>query len=78
MTARRALSAIAAQVHRNPKAIREMIHPEVTGGFRVVFGDGQKIEVAPLTDGELLLGSPFRSTNSTVFSPTSCTKPTGR
>lgn len=51
------LSAIAAQVNRNPKFIREMIHPEVTGGFRVTFGDGQKIQVSPLTEGELLLGA---------------------
>jgi hypothetical protein len=51
------LAAIAAQVHRSPKAIRDMIHPEVTGGFRVVFGDGRKIEVPPLTDSELLLGA---------------------
>ena len=51
------LSPIAAQAQRNPKAIREMIHPEVTGGFKVVYGDGQKIHVPPLTDSELLLGA---------------------
>ncbi len=51
------LSAIAAQAHRSPKSIREMIHPEVTGGFQVVYGDGQKIAVSPLTDSELLLGA---------------------
>ncbi|HWB08234.1 MAG TPA: C2 family cysteine protease [Pirellulales bacterium] len=51
------LAVIAAQVHRSPKAIREMIHPEVTGGFKVVFGDGRRIEVPALTDGELLLGA---------------------
>jgi hypothetical protein len=55
------LAVIAGQAHRSPKAIREMIHPEVTGGFRVVFGDGQKIEVPPLTDGELLLGAKLDS-----------------
>ena len=51
------LCTIAAQVHRNPKAIRDMIRPVVTGGFQVVFGDGQKIQVARLTDAELLLGA---------------------
>ncbi len=51
------LAAIAAQAHRSPKAIREMIHPEVTGGFLVVFGDGRKIQVPSLTDSELLLGA---------------------
>jgi hypothetical protein len=51
------LSVIAAQTHRNPHSIREMIHPQVTGGFHVVFGDGQKIHVSSLTDGELLLGA---------------------
>ena len=51
------LSAIAAQSHRSPKAIREMIHHEVTGGFQVLYGDGQKIHVVPLTDSELLLGA---------------------
>ena len=34
-----------------------MIHPLVTGGFQVVFGDGQKIRVPTLTDGELLVGA---------------------
>ena len=51
------LSTIAAQINRNPKAIRDMIHPEVTGKFRVVFGDGRKVEVPALTDSELLLGA---------------------
>ena len=55
------LCAIAAQVHRRPQAIRDMIHPEVTGGFQVVFGNGQKIPVAPLTDTELLLGASLDS-----------------
>lgn len=51
------LCTIAAQVHRNPKAVRDMIRPVVTGGFQVVFGDGQKIQVGRLTDTELLLGA---------------------
>src|SRR5581483_8043840 len=55
------LATIAAQVHRDPKVIREMIHPEATGGLRVVFGDGRKIEVPALTDGELLLGAKLDS-----------------
>ena len=55
------LCTIAAEAHRSPKAIRDMIHPEVTGGFQVVFGDGQKIQVAPLTDSELLLGAKMDS-----------------
>jgi hypothetical protein len=55
------LCTIAAQVHRRPQAIRDMIHPEVTGGFQVVFGNGQKIPVAPLTDTELLLGAKLGS-----------------
>ena len=37
------LSTIAAEAHRSPKAVRGMIRPEVTGGFQVVFGNGQKI-----------------------------------
>jgi hypothetical protein len=55
------LATVAAQVHRNPRAIREMIHPEVTGGLKVVFGDGQKIPVPSLTDSELLLGAKLDS-----------------
>ena len=51
------LAPIAAMAHRNPKSIRDMIHPEVTGGFQVHFGDGQKIHISPLTDAELLLGA---------------------
>lgn len=55
------LCTIGAQVHRDPKAIREMIHPVVTGGFQVAFGNGQKIRVAGLTDTELLLGAQLDS-----------------
>ncbi len=51
------LCTVAAQVHRSPKAVRDMIRPVVTGGFQVVFGDGQKIQVGRLTDAELLLGA---------------------
>jgi hypothetical protein len=51
------LCTIAAEVHRNPKPVRDMIRPVVTGGFQVVFGDGQKIPVDRLTDTELLLGA---------------------
>jgi hypothetical protein len=51
------LSPVAALANRSPKTIRSMIHPEVTGGFQVVYGDGQKIHVSPLTEGELLLGA---------------------
>ena len=51
------LSTIAAEAHRSPKTIREMIHPQVTGGFQVVYGDGQKIQVAALTDAELLFSA---------------------
>ena len=38
-----------------------MIHPLVTGGFQVAFGDGQKIPVSRLTDTELLLGDQLDS-----------------
>lgn len=38
-----------------------MIHPQVTGGFHVIFGDGQKIQVGPLSDSELLLGAKLDS-----------------
>ena len=55
------LCTVGAQVHRNPKAIREMIHPVVTGGFQVAFGNGQKIPISRLTDTELLLGAQLDS-----------------
>ena len=51
------LSAIAAEARRSPKAMRGMIRPDVTGGFNVVFGNGQKIKVEFVTDSELLLGA---------------------
>jgi hypothetical protein len=51
------LSTIAAEARRSPKALRDMIHPVVTGGFEVVFGNGQKIKVEFITDSELLLGA---------------------
>jgi hypothetical protein len=51
------LATIAAAVHRNPQAIRDMIRPEKNDAFEVVFGDGQKIRVPALTDSELLLGA---------------------
>ena len=55
------LSTIAAEAHRSPKALRSMIHPLVTGGFEVVFGNGQKIKVEFITDSELLLGAKLDS-----------------
>lgn len=51
------LAPIAAAVHRDPQAIRNMIRPEKNDTFEVVFGDGQKIHVPALTDSELLLGA---------------------
>jgi hypothetical protein len=51
------LSVIAAEAHRSPAALRGMIRPVVTGGFEVVFGNGQKIKVEFITDSELLLGA---------------------
>ena len=51
------LAAIAAQVHRSPKAIREMIHPDDKRGFEVVFANGRKVKMAKLTDAELLMGA---------------------
>ena len=51
------LSTLAANAHRRPQVIRSMIHPEVTGGFQVEFGNGQRIKVATLTDCELLVGA---------------------
>jgi len=58
------LCTIAAQAHRSPKAIREMIHPLVTGGFQVTFGNGQKVQLPGLTDTELLLGAKLDSHHS--------------
>jgi len=55
------LCTIAAQAHRSPTVIRGMIRPLVTGGFEVVFGDSRKIQVARLTDTELLLGAQLDS-----------------
>jgi hypothetical protein len=55
------LSAIAAEARRSPNALRGMIHPVVTGGFEIVFGDGQKIKVEFITDSELLLGAKMDS-----------------
>jgi hypothetical protein len=51
------LATIAAAVHRNPQAIRDMIRPEKNDAFEVIFADGQKIHVPALTDAELLLGA---------------------
>lgn len=51
------LAAVAAQVHRSPKAIREMIHPDDKHGFEVVFANGRKVKMAKLTDAELLMGA---------------------
>ena len=55
------LSTIAAEARRSPKALRGMIRPEVTGGFEVVFGDGQKVKVEFIIDSELLLGAKMDS-----------------
>jgi hypothetical protein len=51
------LAPIAAAVHLSPKGIRSMIRPTKSGGYEVTFGNGQRIDVPALTDGELLLGS---------------------
>ena len=51
------LAAIAADVHRDPTAVRLMIHTASNGGFKVAFRDGSLINVPALTDAELLLGS---------------------
>ncbi len=51
------LSTTAAQVHRDAKSVRDMIHLLVTGEFEVAYGDGQKILVPRLTETELLIGA---------------------
>jgi hypothetical protein len=55
------LAAIAAEARRNPKAIRGMIHPLVTGGFQIAFANGQRLSVSPLTDAEMLMGASMDS-----------------
>jgi len=48
------LASIGAFVHRDPKALQELVTP-TKDGFRVRFADGQSADVAPLTDAELAL-----------------------
>ncbi len=57
------LAAIAAAVHRDPLAIRQMIHGANNEGFKVAFGDGSVIHVPGLTDAELLLGARMDGTH---------------
>ena len=59
------LSPVAALVHRDPQSIRAMIQPVPKGGYEVAFGDGQRVEVPPLTDAELLLGARMGSRHGT-------------
>jgi len=59
------LSPVAALVHRDPQSIRAMIQPVPKGGYEVAFGDGQRVEVPPLTDAELLLGARMDSRHGT-------------
>lgn len=52
------LAVIGTYVYQHPLAVRTMIQ-EVpsSGGFQIAFGTGRMVNVAPLTDGELILGA---------------------
>jgi hypothetical protein len=49
------LAPLGAMVNRDPAVVQQMIQTEPTG-YKVTFGDGKTVEIAPLTDAELALG----------------------
>lgn len=48
------VAAVGAFAHRDPEALKRMVEVVPTG-YRVHFGDGATVEVAPLTDAEVAL-----------------------
>ncbi len=68
------LAAIAAAVHRDPQAIREMIRPAKNGGFDVVVAGGRKVHVPAITEAELLMD--LESTAATASGSRSWKRPT--
>jgi Calpain family cysteine protease len=57
------MSVIGAVVFRDAKTIRSMIEPQPNGGFVVHFASGRNITIPPLTEGELVIGSPEGSSH---------------
>jgi hypothetical protein len=57
------MSVIGAVVFRDAKVIRSMIQPQANGGFIVHFASGRNTTIPPLTDGELVIGSPEGSSH---------------
>ncbi len=51
------LSTVGALVNRAPGAVRAMIRPLAANAYEVVFADGERIPVPPITDAELVLGA---------------------
>lgn len=49
------VASIGAMVHRDSQSVVGMITPRDEGGYTVRFGDGQRVEIGPLTDAELAL-----------------------
>lgn len=51
------VSAVGAAVHQNPAHVRSLFHPHADGACDVVFPNGHKAHVPPLTDAQIALGS---------------------
>lgn len=51
------LAVIGTFVFQHPQWVRTMITPLADGAFQVQFGDGKKVNVAPVTDAELIMGA---------------------
>jgi hypothetical protein len=49
------LAPLGAMVHRDPNQVKQMVTVK-SDGYQVQFGDGKKVDVAPLTDSELAMG----------------------
>lgn len=48
------VAVVGAFAHRDPEALKRLVQP-TPDGYRVVFGGGRAIDVAPLTDAEIAL-----------------------
>lgn len=51
------VAPVGAAVHRDPRIISSLISERVEGGYRVKFGDGRTVDLAPLTDVEVAISS---------------------
>lgn len=51
------VSVVGAMVYRDPSTVQSMITQNDDGSYTIAFGDGQHVQLAPLTDAEIAVSS---------------------